>query len=374
MLLSTAQRFPRKGLSGIRCFAGTVAAISRSRTQAISQPISAEQQKRIATSDHDYQGAKWILSMAQKHAPDFEFRTLPKYSAIHFVMRRRSIGETQHSQAPPNAVWVPFLLHCCSGPRSTNGSFPFRNKPWPLESSAPAVFAVCFPLQLAWLIPAPKKPPRTITRGGMYEDCVFEGEASFSALSDKLELVWNHPHLRRATWADWLVQSNPSRTWEKSTALLTQLVMISPFDAMHFTFERYATFNATLMGRRILLRIAPPRRNTGALSIVLHRQASGVKKICYDLSADFEFLVVLTPRSRAEHLLLGRIGIFSKQQLYEAGFIADANREGGRFWMNFSWDGDVYREYQPIGWGDFFKTFDSPPGELYNFVVDRLSS
>lgn len=320
-----------------------------------------------------YEDFKWFLSMASKYAPDFEFRALPKNSTMPFVMCRRPTDAPVSEPATPNTLWVPLVVMSSGGSKDNGRRFDFHAKSWPLRSGASAVVAVCVDHQLMWCLTACDIPPRTIYLDGKYESSLLKGEAAIcSSLSDRLDCALSLPTLRSETWADWIVESNQSRTHEASRKLLRRLVSIAPFDSMlRFAFEHHATFNATLMGRRIMLRHAMLRENRTLRSIALHHQIDGVSGNTYHLEDDFDFLVVILARSGTKDIP-GRIGIVSKQRLHEMGFLRDREGQAGCIWMTLSWTGSIFCKKNPIDCSECFIDADETESEMRDFVVKRL--
>lgn len=251
MLASGWRLFPRLRPYGVRCVASSVTAIAPKNDASAVSSMTREQLKRFQTSDNDSQTAKWFLRMASAHAADFEFRCLPTNSIVQFVMRRRSPEESTADPSPHDAVWVPVALQCCSGPRGPYKRFWFRSgtSPWSMTPSTCGVLAACFPLQLLWCLTAPSEPPRTIRRGDRFESFLIEGEEGMLSLSARLDAMWQHPDIRRETWADWIELSNRAGRYVASRKLMRQAVSLAPLHDLRFALERFESYNAILAGR-----------------------------------------------------------------------------------------------------------------------------
>lgn len=332
----------------------TLSRRSRCYSTSCGNALSAASEQRVSgsrTREIDARGAEWFLQLASLHAPEIEIRALPKNSFVGFVMSRRpDIRSSAVLSASPESPfsdrqWTPLIMQTCVKPRERDGMFCFNDICRQRKGIGTAgdgdvtwknvsLVKMCPSLGILWIFPPSgiSGRGRQFQLNGRYSKYAMTHEENYPSFQERLVSSLAHPDSIHKTWEEWLIMSQCNDNLRRSRELQAQLLNLPGFESLRFGHEHNALHNATCLGEKLLIRTASFVTQCSPCRTVirLRRYEGGSRTYrCIRLDEDFHHVVVLMSTLESPNKLR-KVGILSKAQLFDLGYIAgDAEASGG---------------------------------------------
>lgn len=321
-----------------------------------------------------------FFAAAGAHLPDFEFFMTPFDSTIALFMRRNGAADDMWAGVSLRSTCGPMLCrpHCLQFGK-TRVVFPHGE---PLAF----VFLDCHEdadPQIAWFL----RQPSDLELDGLGRDRLLRCQERASASVKKafkssitvqqktgtgareifadLRRTYEAAEIAVArgdrvvhrplrSKAEWLLDTRTTELRRRGRALLGQLIQLSGFDNMSFPGvimgRRQTRYNCLLWGKRIVLRVMPhtkarQRYLSGTVSLsVFHFpeqmiQGEYQKSRPFHINDEFDHLLILFGGGEGAEKL-EKVGVFSKEVLFETGFLTGDGHEGCTS-IYLKWNGDV---------------------------------
>lgn len=312
----------------------------------------------------EYEGVQWFRQLASEHAPEYEFRTLPKNSFISILMRRRSDifgagrGASESTPSPhiihdPH-LWMGLAIKSSSGIRKiTHHRGYYFNPPHfrPAQTGAPSrilglngtgavgCVLVCKPDRYMWFLESPSSermiyvyPPSEVAKHAPHADSFVDLSQCTGAnnFRDLIQRMYSQPDRIRLSWDRWLLESCEQHLHRiRPRNALRQLVSFGPFQTLEFCSDHMTAATAVMSNAQLVIRTnyrTTYRGNSGNI-FRFCRHLGGGNVAPYSISDNFDFVVLLVC-DRDEEARLRKIGIFSRDLLHERGYLADDTQKG----------------------------------------------